>query len=668
MAIAKLSIDLEARLANLQAGLDKAGLLAERQAKRIEGAFSGIARVGSALGATLGGAFAVGGLTAFVRSTIAGLDALNDFADATGTSIELASALEDVAVRTGTSFDTVQTSVLRLNKVLSDAKPGSDAAETLKLIGLNAEELKRLDPAEALRRTAVALAQFADDGNKARVVQDLFGKSVAQVAPLLKDLAESGQLNATVTTEQAKAAERFNIQLAELQKNVVDLSRDIVGGLLPALNQFFERIKASAALDVGFGTKLAEVLKGNTFEDAGKGVTFYTEKLGALQRQREVIASDSNPIAKRGGLIDVDAEISDVKKLLSFYRTLQAQGVPQADFSNEGRAGVRQSIGGVPGGGGGGGKAAKATKEFTLIGPGLDDASLAAIKALETTDVARVSALRDQLQQLIAIRGGTSDTARIDEALANTVDQLVKLDPAAQAAAASAERLKAILASTPSGQLAGVLDDVKVLNEALAAGQITYEQWGEAARTATARAGAQAEQEIQKISTFADQAGRNIHDALGDSLEQVLRGNFDSIGQLWSDLLIRMAAQAAAAQLNQFLFGSLFGGTGGGSGALGGAIGELFKSSFGGFFANGGTLGAGRWGIAGEAGPELIKGPATIVPASKLSGSGPVVNITNVFQGEIGPATLRLVEGSMQRVKADILRSSRTGGAYAGSY
>ena len=36
MAIAKLSIDLEARLASLQAGLDKAGLLAERTASRQE--------------------------------------------------------------------------------------------------------------------------------------------------------------------------------------------------------------------------------------------------------------------------------------------------------------------------------------------------------------------------------------------------------------------------------------------------------------------------------------------------------------------------------------------------------------------------------------------------------------------------------------------------------
>ena len=39
-------------------------------------------------------------------------------------------------------------------------------------------------------------------------------------------------------------------------------------------------------------------------------------------------------------------------------------------------------------------------------------------------------------------------------------------------------------------------------------------------------------------------------------------------------------------------------------------IGDLF----GGFFANGGTLGAGKIGIVGERGPELVKGPGTITP------------------------------------------------------
>jgi hypothetical protein len=35
---------------------------------------------------------------------------------------------------------------------------------------------------------------------------------------------------------------------------------------------------------------------------------------------------------------------------------------------------------------------------------------------------------------------------------------------------------------------------------------------------------------------------------------------------------------------------------------------------FGGFFANGGMLGAGKFGIAGENGPEFIGGPASVTP------------------------------------------------------
>ena len=70
------------------------------------------------------------------------------------------------------------------------------------------------------------------------------------------------------------------------------------------------------------------------------------------------------------------------------------------------------------------------------------------------------------------------------------------------------------------------------------------------------------------------------------------------------------------------LIGQLFGGSGGGSGgsAILGAIGSVGKA-FGGLFANGGTLGAGKWGIAGERGAELISGPATITPLGAGGGS-----------------------------------------------
>ena len=49
-------------------------------------------------------------------------------------------------------------------------------------------------------------------------------------------------------------------------------------------------------------------------------------------------------------------------------------------------------------------------------------------------------------------------------------------------------------------------------------------------------------------------------------------------------------------------------------------------SGYAGEFANGGYLGAGKWGIAGEAGPEIVTGPAQITPMDKMGGGS--TNVT----------------------------------------
>ena len=79
-------------------------------------------------------------------------------------------------------------------------------------------------------------------------------------------------------------------------------------------------------------------------------------------------------------------------------------------------------------------------------------------------------------------------------------------------------------------------------------------------------------------------------------------------------------------------FSSLFGGGGGMGGGLGGMLGGLFGgggggglfsgigSMFGGFFADGGFLPSGKFGIAGEAGPEIVTGPARITPMEGMGG------------------------------------------------
>ena len=63
-------------------------------------------------------------------------------------------------------------------------------------------------------------------------------------------------------------------------------------------------------------------------------------------------------------------------------------------------------------------------------------------------------------------------------------------------------------------------------------------------------------------------------------------------------------------------------------GAFGKSGSNPFSSLFAGFFANGGMIPAGSFGVVGERGPELVSGPATVTPLS--SGGNVTYNINAV--------------------------------------
>ena len=103
----------------------------------------------------------------------------------------------------------------------------------------------------------------------------------------------------------------------------------------------------------------------------------------------------------------------------------------------------------------------------------------------------------------------------------------------------------------------------------------------------------------------------------------------DELGQLGQRLLALATDTAFELLLNFMLPGSGF--------ATSGIAGYL-ASSFGGGFAKGGNLGAGKWGVAGENGPELISGPAGITPmsgggAGGRGGGAPEIHIHNNAPG-----------------------------------
>ena len=79
-----------------------------------------------------------------------------------------------------------------------------------------------------------------------------------------------------------------------------------------------------------------------------------------------------------------------------------------------------------------------------------------------------------------------------------------------------------------------------------------------------------------EMDEFAREAARSIQDSLGDGLYSLLAGNFDDIGEKFAQTLMRMGADAAAANLAGALFGDY-----GKNGQIGGLLGGVAASLFG---------------------------------------------------------------------------------------
>jgi hypothetical protein len=377
----------------------------------------------STLAPTLAGALTVGGLVAFVRQTVNAVDAMNDLADATGASIEEISKLDQVARRNGASLDQVGGMLVKFNAQLKEADGKNGASIALEAIGLSAAKLRQLDPAEALRQTAVALAGFENDANKARITQELFGKSVREAAPFLNDLAEAGELNASVTAEQAAQADKFNKQLFAFQANAGDAARVITQELLPTLSAIaaeFNRTNAAGdTLAKFFGTGLKVVLETLAVLAANVAFVFkgVVRELGGITDQMKALAkgdfAGSSAIRKTliEDSIQARKELDALEaRIMGVQNTMRATDALRA----------REDRGFVPGLRSAGDIAADEARRKAA-----EQASVAAAKALDDEAKAIGEAIKQRERYLETLSAGTDKIAKETQALADQVTQVV---------------------------------------------------------------------------------------------------------------------------------------------------------------------------------------------------------------------------------------------------
>lgn len=107
----------------------------------------------------------------------------------------------------------------------------------------------------------------------------------------------------------------------------------------------------------------------------------------------------------------------------------------------------------------------------------------------------------------------------------------------------------------------------------------------------------------------------SIGDVLAAGLKAGFEGgkfNFESFKTAFLDSLADLVIQVLAqSDILNGMFKDMDTGNGG-LGGLASGVGSVLGDMFAGFFADGGNIGSGKFGVVGEAGPELVKGPATV--------------------------------------------------------
>jgi len=197
MALAQLSIDLVAKLANF-----------ERDTKRVGDIVAGI-------GKTAAASFAV--LTASAGSALVVFDQLvkaagdwQDIAEKTGGTAQGWASMALAAGEAGAQMEAIASASVKLTANLVGVDDESKAAgAALAALGIPIEQFKQLKPEDQLEAVAKAMGGFKDGTDKTAVAIALFGKAGAEMLPFLKALGAENARQVILTEEQIRQADEY---------------------------------------------------------------------------------------------------------------------------------------------------------------------------------------------------------------------------------------------------------------------------------------------------------------------------------------------------------------------------------------------------------------------------------------------------------------------------
>lgn len=248
MASEKRSLSIEARVTDLATNTFTKMLGSAR-------AFAGGAIPLFKATAVAFGTISVAVTGAFIafRKYSEGLDKIAKVSDKFGVTAESLTAIRDGAELAGIDIDKLATSMKSFELAVSKANDGSkEQRETFQALGLASEQFAgdQLNIVDVLAKVAGGLEGVSSASERTRILVALFGKTGADLAPLLKEgsdgiqrmAAEAKAAGAVFTREELARVEAFNDSWTKLQQTFRALAERLVVDLSPAITELFETL------------------------------------------------------------------------------------------------------------------------------------------------------------------------------------------------------------------------------------------------------------------------------------------------------------------------------------------------------------------------------------------------------------------------------------------
>lgn len=263
--------EVVAALKKVQAEGEKTGKAGRRSFLDLNSVLGGTANLLAGLGIAVG----VGSFVSFIRSSAEAADQVGKLGQKVGASVTNLSALNLAAATADVGTEQLTTGLVLLNQRLSELADGSPQAQTaFRQLGLSVRDFKGKDAVQSFELVSQRMAQLGDGARKTKTAVEIFGRSGAQLIPLMNDLAAEGlgplierarDLGVLLSDDMVASAQTLNDDFRLLKVQAQGLGVQFATGLAPSVSQALQILSGGLAQTTdawqSFGEGVGTVMK-----------------------------------------------------------------------------------------------------------------------------------------------------------------------------------------------------------------------------------------------------------------------------------------------------------------------------------------------------------------------------------------------------------------------